>query len=65
LSGEPAVSIVTSCGSIVAPRKDDGTDFGCIWIQSNGLIAYCCFPKITKEHTVLFLIGTLNDGDAV
>jgi hypothetical protein len=22
-----------------APRKDDGTDFGCAWIQSNGLIA--------------------------
>ena len=21
------------------PRKDDGTDFGCAWIQSNGLIA--------------------------
>ncbi len=37
--GEPAVSIVSSCGSILAPRKDDGTDFGCAWIQSNGLIA--------------------------
>jgi hypothetical protein len=36
LSGEPAVSIVSSCGSILAPRKDDGTDFGCFWIQSNG-----------------------------
>jgi hypothetical protein len=22
-----------------APRKNDGTDFGCAWIQSNGLIA--------------------------
>jgi hypothetical protein len=22
-----------------APRKDDGTDFGCTWIRSNGLIA--------------------------
>ena len=22
-----------------APRKDDGTDFGCVRIQSNGLIA--------------------------
>jgi hypothetical protein len=21
---------------VLAPRKDDGTDFGCIWIQSNG-----------------------------
>ncbi len=39
LSGESAVSIVSSCGSILAPRKDDGTDFGCAWIQSNGLIA--------------------------
>ncbi len=39
LSGEPAVSIVSSCGSILAPRNDDGTDFGCVWIQSNGLIA--------------------------
>ena len=36
LSGKPAVSIVSSCGSILAPRKDDGTDFGCVWIQSNG-----------------------------
>jgi hypothetical protein len=39
LSGEPVISIVGSCGSILAPRKDDGTDFGCIWIQSNGLTA--------------------------
>jgi hypothetical protein len=39
LSGEPTVSIVSSCGSILAPRKDDGTDFGCVWIQSNGQIA--------------------------
>ncbi len=22
-----------------APRKDYGTDFGCTWIQSNGIIA--------------------------
>jgi hypothetical protein len=27
-------------------------------------ITFCCFPKITKEHTVLFSISTLNDGDA-
>ncbi len=27
LSGEPVISIVSSCGSILAPRKDDGTDF--------------------------------------
>ncbi len=27
--GEPAVSIVCYCGSALAPRKDDGTDFGC------------------------------------
>ena len=24
---------------VLTPRKDDGTDFGCIWIQSNGMIA--------------------------
>jgi hypothetical protein len=30
LSGEPAVTIVSSCGSILAPRKDDGIDFGCV-----------------------------------
>jgi hypothetical protein len=23
------------------------------------------FPKIAKEHAVLFLISTLNDGDAI
>jgi hypothetical protein len=57
LSGEPAVSIVSSCGSILAPRKDDGTDFGCIWIQSNGLIALeikCyCMRLVNSCSTVL------------
>jgi hypothetical protein len=36
LSGEPDVSIVSSCGSILAPRKNDGTDVEYVWIQSNG-----------------------------
>jgi hypothetical protein len=50
ISGEPAVSILNSYGSILAPRKDDGTDFGCVWIQSNGIMAYfemkgCCIRE--------------------
>ncbi len=28
------------------------------------LLTFCYFSKIAKEHTVLFLISTLNDGDA-
>jgi hypothetical protein len=46
---EPVISIVGSCGSILAPRKDDGTDFGCVWTQSNGLIALeikCCCIRL-------------------
>ncbi len=27
-------------------------------------LTFYYFPKIAKEHTVLFLISTLNDGDA-
>jgi hypothetical protein len=25
---------------VFPPRKDDGAKFGCIWIQSNGVIAH-------------------------
>jgi hypothetical protein len=48
-----------------APRKDDGTDFGCAWIQSNGLIAleikcYCrgpvnlCSTSETMQYRAYF-----------
>ncbi len=61
LSGEPAASIVSSCGSILAPRKDDGTDFGCIWIQLNGLIALeiksYCMRLVNSSSTVLIFWG--------
>jgi hypothetical protein len=57
LSGETAGSIVSSCGSILATRKDDGTDFGCAWIQSNGLLALeiksCCMRFVNSCSTVL------------
>ena len=29
------------------------------------LLTFYYFPKIAKEHTVLFLISTLNDGNAM
>ncbi len=60
LSGEPAVSIVSSCGSILAPRKDDGTDFGCVWIQSNGLIALeikCFCMRLVNSCSTVLLFG--------
>jgi hypothetical protein len=28
-------------------------------------LAFCYFPKIDKEHSVLFLISKLNDGNAI
>ncbi len=28
-------------------------------------LTFYYFPKIAREHTVLFLISTLNDGDAI
>jgi hypothetical protein len=37
MSGELASCIVNLCESIFAPRKDDGTDFGCILIKCNGV----------------------------
>jgi hypothetical protein len=40
-----------------APRKDDGTDFGCTWIQSYGLVALeimCyCRRSVNSCGTVL------------
>ncbi len=40
-----------------APRKGDGTDFGCTWIQSNGLVALeirCyCMGHVNSCSTVL------------
>jgi hypothetical protein len=45
-------------GGVLAPREDDGTDFGCIWIQSNGLIALkikcCCMRLVNSCSTMLF-----------
>jgi hypothetical protein len=29
------------------------------------LLTFYYFPKIAKEHTVLFLISTLNDGNTI
>jgi hypothetical protein len=44
---------------VLAPRKDDGTDFGCVWIQSNGLIVleikWCCMRLVNSCTTVLIL----------
>jgi hypothetical protein len=49
------------------PRKDDGTDFGCTWIQPNGLIAleikcYCrelvnsCSTSETMQYRADFWV---------
>ncbi len=61
LSEESAVSIVSSCGSILAPRKDDGTDFECIWIQSNGLIALeikCYCMRLVNSCSTVLIFGS-------
>jgi hypothetical protein len=61
LSGEPAVSIVSSCGSILAPRKDDGTDFGYVWIQSNGPIALeikCYCMRLVNSCSTVLIFGS-------
>ncbi len=61
LSGEPAVSIVSSCGSILVPRKDDGTDFGCAWIQSNCLIALeikCYCMRLVNSCSTMLIFGS-------
>ncbi len=45
-----------------APRKDDGTDFGCIWIQSNGLIALgiqCCCMRFMNSCSTVLIFGSL------
>ncbi len=44
-----------------APRKDDGTDFGCIPIQSNGLIALeikCCCIRLVKSCNTMLIFGS-------
>jgi hypothetical protein len=46
---------------VLAPRKDDGTDFGCIWIQSNGLIALeikCCYMRFVKSCSTVLIFGS-------
>ncbi len=61
LSGEHAVSIVSSCGIILAPRKDDGTDFGCVWIQSNGLTALeikCYCMRLVNSCSTVLIFGS-------
>ncbi len=61
LSGEPAVSINSSCGSILAPRKNDGTDFGCVWIQSDDLIALeikCCCMRLVNSCSTMLIFGS-------
>ncbi len=61
LSREPAVSIVSSCGSILAPRKDDCTDFGCVWIQSKGLIALeikCYCMRLVNSCSNVLIFGS-------
>jgi hypothetical protein len=59
MSGESAVSIVNSCGNMMVPRKDDGTDFGCVLIQSYGLIAALGFlanlETVRNERSILLL----------
>jgi hypothetical protein len=47
------------------PRKDDGTDFGCIWIQSNGLIALeikCSCMRLVNSYNTIFIFGELVRG---
>jgi hypothetical protein len=46
---------------VLAPRKDDGTDSGCIWIQSNGLIALeikCCCMRFVNSCSTVLIFGS-------
>jgi hypothetical protein len=45
-----------------APRKDDGTDFGCAWIQFNGIIALeikCYHRRFVNSCGTVLIFGTL------
>ncbi len=44
-----------------APRKDDGTDFGCTWLQSNGLIALeskCYCRRFVNSCGTVLIFGS-------
>ena len=44
-----------------APRKDDGTNFGCIQIQSNGLLALeikCCCMRFANSCSTVLIFGS-------
>jgi hypothetical protein len=51
----PALTLV----GVMAPRKDDGTDFGCVLLQSHGVkgleIKACCIKLVNSCDTMLFL----------
>jgi hypothetical protein len=35
---------------VFSQKKDDGADFGCTWIQSNGVIAHVKSRAVAKEN---------------
>ena len=44
-----------------APRKDYGTDFGCVWIQSNGIIALeikCYCRRFVNSCGTVLIFGS-------
>ncbi len=44
-----------------APGKDDGTDFGCAWIQSNGIIALeikCYCRRFVNSCGTVLIFGS-------
>ncbi len=44
-----------------APRKDDGTDFGCAWIQSNGIVALeikCYCRRFVNSCGTVLIFGS-------
>ncbi len=44
-----------------APRKDDGTDFGCVQIQSNGLLALqikCYCMRLVTSCSTMIIFGS-------
>jgi hypothetical protein len=54
----PSLALV----GVLTPRKDDGTDLGCIWIQSNGLIALeikCCCMRLVNSCSTVLVFGSL------
>jgi hypothetical protein len=48
---------------ILSPRKDDGADFGYIWIQSDGVITHIKIKGCCKSESFQLLLDHAYFGD--